>query len=89
VLHVQTRFRDKGLLHCSVPGAFGSLLLAAWIIFGFLIILLAITFWLGNDTLVGKRNTRRFWLCHILFFGAYGGNVIEESSRELNCPWKD
>jgi len=35
-------------------GHFGSLLLVAWVFFGFLITLLATTFWLGKDTLVGK-----------------------------------
>jgi len=30
-----------------------------------------------------KGNSKRLWLCHILVFGAYGENEIEESSREL------
>ena len=55
--------------------------MAAWLFFGFLIILLATTFWHGKDTLVGKQKIRRLCFFRILFFGAYGEKVIKESLR--------
>ena len=37
-----------------------------------------------------KRVSYYLKECNIVqSWHAYGENVIEESSRELNCPWKD
>ena len=47
------------LFHCLVARALWMLLLVAWVFVRFFIILLATIFWLDNDTLVGKRNSRR------------------------------